>query len=218
MRKMSIELLSLAFTAGVLTFFSPCAIAMFPAYVAYLMQLKSDDKGSVLTGLQVGLLVGLSASLVFLLMGLIPSILLANLAVYTITKQLLALTLIILGLLTISPREVFFPIPIPELKPNRNFLLLSIAYGIVYALTSLSCTLPVFLMIVFTAAASGGIVGVMASFTAYVLGFATPATLVATLAVISKEKAVRACKRSAPYFKKVSGILLVIAGIYLLVG
>jgi len=210
---MNITLISLAFSAGLLTFLSPCSFAAFPIYIAYLINLRENK---LISSLIAGLLASITASLTLLILGLISSIIVMELmAIYGYIKIALALILLILGLILISPREFIIPISIPTLR-HSNFYLLSIAYGVTYALTSLACGLPVFLMIIFTSASSGGLFGLILTLTSYTLGLALPMIIIALITFYSKNIVIKMYRVTAPIFKKLCSILLIIAAIYLI--
>ena len=138
----------LAFTAGVLTFFSPCALAMFPSYIAYLLKGKKSLK----QGAVAGFLVGMGGSLVFILAGALSGPLIDYLlALNPLIKTFLGILLLVLGFIMLLRLEFRIPLPLPSITPRGSFYLFSLIYGVVYALTALSCSLPVFLMILFNA-------------------------------------------------------------------
>ena len=53
---------------------------------------------------------------------------------------------------------------------NRTGLLAYVAYGLAFALSSLGCTLPLFLMVVGTGVARGGLAGGLGQLVLYALG------------------------------------------------
>lgn len=212
---MDLVLLSLAFSAGLFTFFSPCTIAVFPMYLAYLLRLKGNN--TLILSVIASLLVSMGASLVFLVLGFSSSIvvmmLLSN---YGFIKIALGLILITLGLTTLSSREFVFSVPIPSMGFAGGFYLTSLLYGVVYAFASLSCSLPVFLMIVFASASSGGLFGLFLSFLAFSFGLIIPMCVLSFLTVYSRSLVEKAYRSTIPYIKRLSGFLLIVAGFYLM--
>lgn len=212
---MDLFLLSLAFTAGLFTFLSPCTIAFFPIYMAYFLRLKGNNTFTL--GVLAGLLAGIGASLVFLALGFASSIIVMMLlSNYLFIKIVLGLILIILGLITISPGGIVFNVPVPSLEFVGGFYLSSLLYGVVYAFASLSCSLPVFLMVIFTSASSGGFLGLLTSFIAYALGLITPMMTLSVAIIYFKGVIERPYSSLASNFKRISGILLIVGGLYLL--
>ncbi|MGH2410453.1 MAG: cytochrome c biogenesis protein CcdA, partial [Chloroflexota bacterium] len=90
-----------------------------------------------------------------------------------------------------------------------------VAYGIAYALASLGCTLPIFLMVVGTSVASAPLAG-LAQFVAYGLGMGVVLTAVAVSAAVFRGIVGLALRRLVPYVRQVSALLLVVAGGYVL--
>jgi cytochrome c biogenesis protein CcdA len=86
-------------------------------------------------------------------------------------------------------------------------------YGVAYALASLGCTLPIFLVAVGTALAVGP-VGSLVLFVAYGLGLVL--TAVALGAALFRGIVSTSLRRVLPYVQQVSALLLVVAGDYLL--
>jgi copper chaperone CopZ len=86
-------------------------------------------------------------------------------------------------------------------------------YGVTYAIASLSCTLPVFLVVVGSAAAFGGIAASLAMFIAYGLGMA----VVLLGAALFQGAVARWLRTVMPYVQRVSAVLLILVGLYLVV-
>ena len=212
---MDISFFSLIFSAGVLTFFSPCAAGLFPAYLGYLIGLRS--KGAISSGLLAGLLAGLGSSITFLILGFLSSIFISEIMnVWSILEPILGGALILFGILLISPIEFTLPFKLPSPRAGGSFFFGSILYGVLYALASLSCSFPVFMLVVFTSAGESGLAGILLSFSIYSLGLILPMMAVSFLTVYSRNLIGRIFKNIFPWLEKVSGILLIIAGIYLI--
>jgi len=207
----------ISFAAGLLTFFSPCAFAMFPAYIAYLLNLR-PTKSPLISGLIVGVLASLSVSLVFLVVGILSSLIIMELMAMHYYIQIgLALLLILLGMILLLGRKIFLPLNVSFLRRRRGFYSLSIIYGIAYALASLSCSFPVFLVVVISSAIERGLIVAFISFLAYTLGLVVPMVLVAVVTVLSKELVMSMYKKIVKYIERTSGVLLIIAGLYILI-
>jgi len=206
----------ISFAAGLLTFFSPCAFAMFPAYIAYLLNVR-PTKSPLASGLIVGTLTSLSVSLVFLVVGILSSLIIMELMGMHYYIQIgLALLLIVLGIVLLLGGKVFLPLNVSFLRRRGSFYSLSIMYGVAYALASLSCSFPVFLAVVVSSAIERGLIVALVSFLAYTLGLVVPMVLVAVVTVLSKELVLSMYKKIAKYIERISGVLLVIAGLYIL--
>ncbi len=64
---------------------------------------------------------------------------------------------------------------------NRTGLLAYAAYGLAFALSSLGCTLPLFLTVVGTGVARGGLAGGLGQLVLYALGMGTVVSMLTVL-------------------------------------
>jgi len=101
-------LTTLALLSGMAAIFSPCGIAMLPAYIAMYFDKKESSKTNKLKkGILFGLTVALSFIFVFILIGLVLSIFGRGLVVYTPWIALfLGFLLVILGALMIAGKNI----------------------------------------------------------------------------------------------------------------
>ncbi len=88
-----------------------------------------------------------------------------------------------------------------------------IGYGATFALASLSCTLAPFLAVTSAALRSASIPGVVATFVVYALGMASVVGALAVLAATASAQVAR-IRRATPVITRVSGVLMVLAGLY----
>lgn len=88
-------------------------------------------------------------------------------------------------------------------------------FGVAYATASLSCTLPIFLTVVAGSLAVSGFASAALQFVSYALGMGL-VVLVLTLGVAAfKGAAVGGLRRALPYVEKVSALLMIVAGSYI---
>jgi cytochrome c biogenesis protein CcdA len=93
-----------------------------------------------------------------------------------------------------------------------NFFL----FGIGYAIASLSCTLPIFLLIVFQGLSAGGIVQGSIVFLTYALGMGLVMIAVSIAIGISNQTFVKWLKRIGSKMNVITSIVLIVAGSYLI--
>ncbi len=209
--------LLVALAAGVLTFFSPCAFAMFPAYLAYLISLRPSGGSPVRAGALAGALAGASASLTLFAIGIASSLTLSQLMELHHYAQLVtSLALLGLGAALLAGVKVAVPFSASFLRRRGGFYTLSVIYGVAYALVSLSCSLPVFAVVVAVASTRGGVVGAATALLAYVAGLSAPMVVVAVVAAMSREAVAELSSRVLRHVDKLSGLLLLVAGAYML--
>ena len=89
-------------------------------------------------------------------------------------------------------------------------------FGIAFGATSLSCTLPIFLMVVGSSVAAGDFGGGLLQFLSYILGMGS-VMLILTLgiAVVKEGVVVGTLRKILPYVQKISALLLLLAGGYI---
>jgi cytochrome c-type biogenesis protein len=83
-----------------------------------------------------------------------------------------------------------------------------------YALVSLSCTLPLFMAVVSTRFTSTNFVSGLAVFFAYGLGMGLVLMALTLAVALARQGLVHTMKRVIPYVNRISGGLLVVAGLY----
>ncbi len=101
----------------------------------------------------------------------------------------------------------------PKQGGLRGFFL----YGFAYAICSLSCTLPIFLIVVGSAATAGSLAGGLAQFISYAggMGFVIFA-LTASMALFKEGVLVAGLRRLLPYMSFASAVLVLLVGMYLI--
>lgn len=232
---MAVDLGLVAFALGVgaSTFFSPCAVALLPAYVAFFTGTGTARGGTrdeaptgraaAWGGLRFGAAAALGAGILFAAgaagvylvrtrLGLLDSQgLLGAVAGLGLAVGLVLVALGVAMLLDRGPT-----VRLPLRAPRRRTVPAMVAFGGLFALGSIGCTLPVFLGVL-GAALSQGPVGGTAVLAAYGLGL-SGLLLVGSLALaVAEDRVTRALRRARRYARPASGALLVLAGLYVLV-
>lgn len=214
---------SFALGAGVLAAFNPCAFAMLPSFLAYF--LGADDTSfaqqswlrRAWVGTQVGLLVVVGFVLIFLAAGLLFASIGAQL-VQIVPWLAVGIggALIVFGGLTLLGRAPHIAIanPLAERKAERSASSVFL-YGISYGIASLSCTLPIFLMVVGGSLTAGNLVRGLLPFLGYSGGMALVVVGLTLSAALLKGALEQHMRRVLPYVNRLSGLLLVAAGAYI---
>jgi cytochrome c biogenesis protein CcdA len=153
---------------------------------------------------------------VFLLVGIIPSIMAAEFQRYIwLAGPVLGFVLIIIGLLT-GWTTFMDRLPSLGLKINGASQISFLTYGVAYGVASLGCSLPVFLIIVLQSSSAKSFIDLLWLFAAYGAGAAAliiPLTITLTLA---KDLLHNHLLAALPFLKKVNGVVLILAGIYMI--
>ncbi len=202
--------LSLAFGAGVLSTLNPCGFALLPAYISYTVeqqvQAAPDHKPGGWSHLLRGGLLGLPLAAGFLLVFLLAGGVLAlggRLLVHLFPwlAILVGVGLVLLGGWSLITRRA---LEIPGLgavatkvsatpsgrqaaaktlaAPPRHAWRAAWVFGLGYGLSSLGCTLPVFLLVIGTASTASGVGGAGLVLASYAAGMALVLLVVALAA------------------------------------
>lgn len=214
--------LSLAFGAGAAAAINPCGIAMLPSYVSYLLGKGVAERAG--SGLREGLLVGLTMTLSFvsIFVGAGALVSVAGRAVITAVPWLsvgIALALVVLGVGMMAGRSLV-ALRTTGLadrieRAASGGLRAIFLYGVAYAIASLSCTLPIFLLLVAQAFVAGNPIAGAASFLTYALGMGVVVAAVSVAALTSRGLVNRYLPRIVPVVERLAGAVIAGAGIYI---
>jgi len=221
-------LFSLAFSAGLISFMNPCGFALLPVYITYYFKNEGLEKSSLLKRIFAGLLLGFIVSLgfaaVFSIIGIMVSYLGRGLLKYVGWFDLfIGLLLVIVGFIYLFNLKVKLHISKitnfgQNLKSNRlkNKYLSFFVYGIGFAIASLGCTLPIFLLVVTTSLKSAGFFNGLLTFLIYASGMSLFMILFSLAVAVSKTFIEKTLNRLLPYIYKLGPIIVIIAGAYLM--
>ena len=221
-------LVSLAFSAGLVSFVNPCGFALLPVYIAYYFKNEGLEKSILWKRLFAGLIFGLMVSLgfvtVFSLIGVIVSYLGKSLLRYAGWFDLLTgILLIIIGFIYLFDLSTKINLNSlinfgEKLKSNKlnNKYLSFFLYGTGFAVASLGCTLPIFLLVVASAIKAGGFFNGFIIFLIYASGMSFFMILFLLGVAFSKTIIEKTLKRWTPYIYKFGAVIVILAGIYLI--
>lgn len=121
----------------------------------------------------------------------------------------------ITGLIILSGRHVGLSLSAGSLSratagPPSMFL-----FGVAYAVASLGCTLPVFLSVVGASLAVKGPAAATVVLAAYGTGMSAVMMTLAVVAGGVRDRLVKVLRRALPRMQRISGALLIVAGVYL---
>lgn len=215
---MEVSAIAVALGAGILAAFNPCGFALLPTYLTMFLGPDQGKGSSVRRALVVGASVTVGFLAVFAVAGVAVSALSVTLGDWlSVLTGVSGLLLVLGGIYVLSGREFSARLPRANLQvsgSNKGM----VAYGIVYATVSLSCTLPIFLaavISVFSVPGAGFIDGLVALL-AYGLGMGLVLTVLALGMALFRDATISRMRRITPYMNRVSGIFLVLAGTYVL--
>jgi len=210
-------LLALALGAGVLSFFSPCSVGMLPAYAAMHAVSASEARG-LLGYMGRGLRVGASATLGFAWTYILLGVLLSQ-ALRVSGRIAPALNVAVACTIIVLSAAAFMEMPIPLLSRasalGRN-VTSTFLYGVAYALASLGCTLPIFLMLVSYSSTFYSPAGAIAAMIVYSAGFLLMMVAFSVALTVSKDLLSNRMGSILLWGRDVGSLLSLVVGIYLL--
>ena len=215
-----------AFLLGAVAAFNPCGFALLPAYLGLYLNDGTRRSGAarVRRALAVGASVAGAFAVIFgvasalfsigyagvssLLVGLLPWLGLG-----------VGVLLVVAGGVALSGRPVRFDPPHRMAgklgrEASTSGIRGYVAFGLGYGLASLGCTLPLFLALVGTATAAGGIGGAVGAFALYGAGMATTLGLLALMASLAGVGIVSRGRTIARLVPGLGAGLLLVSGAY----
>ena len=215
--------LAFAFTAGMLATINPCGWAMLPSFVAYYLGSRQEGyemkplHNRLAEGFGLGLLVTLGFLVIFGTAGLVIS---AGLRVLVRWMPLAALltgvALVLLGLWLLAGKSLPFALPVIDVDLRARNYKTVFLFGAAYGFASLSCTLPVFLVVVGTSLTTVSLGGSAAMFLSYAAGMAVVLMSVAIGAALLKGTIMEWFSGLLPYVNRIGAVMLILAGAYLI--
>lgn len=211
-----------AFAAGMVASVNPCGALMLPSYIFF--QLSVDDEAEtssverVLKALRLAIAATAGFAVIFGLVGVVVSFggrWLTDFFPYA--GLVIGLAMVGVGIwLLVSHRSLgILAASRVAIAPKRSLSNMFL-FGIAYAVSSLSCTLPIFLVVVGTALTAGNWIVSLAQFMGYALGMGAVIAVVTVGASLFRHAVERWLRRLIPHVHRVSALFLIGAGLYLI--
>lgn len=211
--------LALAFGAGMVATINPCGFAMLPAYLSFFMGMEdrsADTRASVLRALAVGATVSAGFLVVFGVLGVLMRPFMQSVQQHLPwVTMVIGVLLLVLGVAMLRGFEPVVRLPKMSKGTGSRELPSMFLFGVSYAVSSLSCTIPVFLATVANTFRSSDFVSGVAVFLAYGAGMALVLMALTLAIALARQGMVHRMRRMLPYVGRISGGLLVLAGAYL---
>lgn len=211
--------------AGMAAAFNPCGVAMLPSYVSYLVGQGQGESSSLwrngLCGAAVGLWMTLGFLTVFVILGFAISV--VGRILYAIIPWLsvvIGVLLAVLGVLLLLGKhmEVNTARYVGRLdrKMAAGRRLSMYLYGIAYAVASLGCTLPIFLMLVAQSLLLGHTWQGIVNFILYAAGMGLVVVAVSVLSLMANAWLSVRLRHILPFVSRISAVIILGAGLYVL--
>jgi cytochrome c-type biogenesis protein len=219
--------LGYAFAAGMAAAVNPCGFALLPTYLGLYLGTTTKRADSHWHGASIvgrALLVGASMTLAFVglfgAMGLVLSVgsSVVGPALPWVSLSVGCVLVLIGGFMLGGGRLTFSGVEQAAGGIGGAAASISVvgyaAYGLAFALSSLGCTLPLFLAVVGSALASGGVPGGLLEFLLYALGMGLVVTVLTVSVAMFGLALVRRVRRLGRYLEPLSAFLLLVTGAY----
>lgn len=203
---------------------NPCGVLLLPSYAVYQLGTEEADFDQVPAAKRAlkALLIGGTATAGFIaIFAIVGSVLAAGgrwlINVFPYAGLAIGGVLIVLGLwLLVTHRTIgIMAASRVAISPQRNLRNVFL-FGIIYAIGSLSCTLPIFLVVVGSSLANQGLLAALGQFIGYALGMGAVLIAVTVSTALFRETVSRLLRRVVPYVHRVSALFLMGAGAYLI--
>jgi len=213
-----------AFGAGMVASVNPCGFFLLPSYISYHLGTEEDDfyESSAWTRVSKALLLGGVATVGFVVIFAITGSLISIggqwlIRVFPFAGVAIGVVMILLGVWLVATRRTLGIMAASRVTVSRERNLRNVfLFGIAYATGSLSCTLPIFLVVVGGSLASQGWVASLGQFISYALGMGTILIAVTIGSALFQGSVAKWLRQAMPYVHRASAMFLVGAGAYLI--
>jgi len=216
----------LSLMTGMLAALSPCGFAMLPAYLSYFIGVDNNtvkgapsSSASIHRALLVGLTMTVAALAVFTPIGVVVKATGMSTSDFTHAAKWPAVVvaggLVALGVALLLGWHL--PWATPRLdKGGRNRSLASIAvFGVSFAITSISCSFPLFFGSIINSFGRSGFVEGLSTFIGYGLGMGLVITALTVAIASGQSWMLTALRVVMRHVDRIAGALLISAGCYL---
>lgn len=216
---MDSTIIGFALSAGLVAAVNPCGFAMLPGYLALVVLGEEDGERDLLPALGRAAAATLAMALGFLLVfgtfGLVVAPLAGQVQQYLpAVTVVIGVLLIALGGWLLSGRELTLLLPKPSRGAPTRRIGSMFGYGLAYAIASLGCTIGPFLVVTTATFRAGSTLDGILAYLAYGAGMALAVGVLAVGFALAGSAAARYARRILPYVNRISGVLLILIGLY----
>jgi cytochrome c-type biogenesis protein len=210
-----------AFAAGMVASVNPCGVLMLPSYILFQLQgegVSSTTARRALRALLIAFVVTAGFVLVFAAVGILIT---AGgqwlVDVFPFVGLLIGAAMIGLGIWILVTNRTLSILGGGRVNIDRQRTLgNAFLFGLTYAVGSLSCTLPIFLVAVGTSLAGESLLFSFGQFIGYALGMGTVIFAVTIGAALFRRAMGRWMRLVTPYIHRVTALFSIGAGAYLI--
>jgi cytochrome c-type biogenesis protein len=209
-----------AFAAGMVASVNPCGVLMLPNYVFFQLRTKGASSSATRRALRALLIAAVVTAGFILIFAAVGIVIAAGgrwlVTVFPYVGIVLGAGMVGLGVWTLVSGRTLSILGGGRVTVDRQQSLgNAFLFGIAYAVGSLSCTLPIFLVVVGTSLAGEGLLFSFGQFIGYALGMGTIIFAVTIGAALFRRAMARWMRLVTPYIHRVSAMFVIGAGAYL---
>lgn len=213
--------MGLSFLKGLVAAVNPCAFVLLPTYLAYFLGTEAgrsdDQRATVRRALLVSASVSAGFMAVFVAIGLLSEYVTRwieeNAKYFTLV---IAIVFVVIGITMLTGRKL--PISTPRLgieRTDRTVWSMAL-YGVAYAVSSISCTLPLFVTTMVGNGRRDGFGSGVAHVVAYGAGMALIVSALTVAMAVANTSLLGALRRGSQYVDRIAAVLVLLSGLYLL--
>ncbi|AGT63540.1 cytochrome c biogenesis CcdA family protein [Staphylococcus aureus] len=203
-------------TAGMVAAFNPCGIALLPSYISYLIGGETKDHSfryAIFKGLGLGGAMTTGFLTIFVLAGLLIGGLGSALTgIFPILSLVMGILIALLGLGMLFGKHLPIKIGSFQVKPGKWSIYF---YGIAYAVTSLGCTLPAFMLVVSASLNDNSVTAVIIKFIIYSLGMGIVVTAITMVSLISRQLVQKFLHNYMGSIQKIAAVVIFLSVLYM---
>jgi cytochrome c-type biogenesis protein len=214
---------SYAFGAGMLATINPCGFIMLPSFAAFYVTSHAEQDAPQVQRLYRALLMGLLVTAAFVVTFGVTGVVLTSGGRFIVewvgwAGLGIGAALVALALAQLATGRSLMAGTTSNVRVQRSATTRGVlAFGVAYAVASLGCTLPVFLIVagnVFTG--TGSFSDSVGRFIQYAAGMGLVLTVITVGVAGIRDQTVRFVSRALPVVEAVGNVLLIFAGSYLI--
>ncbi|MCG2589254.1 cytochrome c biogenesis CcdA family protein [Rhodohalobacter sulfatireducens] len=214
------EFVSFSFVQGVLAFLAPCAVALLPGYIVAFVSRNSVGNPSLGKRLGRGLKLAMLSILGILIIYTIAGVFII-VAAQVLKEYMKWITvgmgglLTILGILMIMGKNISLSVNLRN-PTDRSEAVEAVVFGLAYAIGALGCLFPLFLVVATQAMSAETALEGASYIGAYFAGINSMMIGAILLSTFAKDMLMKYLRKILPHMERITGILLILAGIYVI--
>jgi cytochrome c-type biogenesis protein len=201
------------FVIGLFATVSPCALPLYPGFLAYLAARREDGTRSAAKWLGLVVLAGVLTTMT-VLGALMAMLAVSTSSVLRIVTPLADIVVIALGIVLLLGHDPFARLPM--LGPTRiggGMVSSAYTYGLLYGPIALPCAAPLLVAMFGLSLSLDSFIAALSFFIAFGLGFGMPLLAISLLAYAKQRSLVRFFAAHRAVVSRLAGAVLVVVGL-----